>query len=62
MELYSAKKRGATGPQLILEGDAKQITNAIQAERRNASMFGYLVDDVLLILNVFPKWQIQHVN
>jgi hypothetical protein len=53
MELYSDKKKGATVPQLILEGDAKQITDAIQAERLNASMFGYLVDDVLLILNVF---------
>lgn len=49
-------------PHLIVEGDAKQVPDAIQARGKIANMFGQLVDDVLLVLNSFPKWQIQHVN
>lgn len=54
------QERGVS--QLILQGDAKQITDAIQANGRDASSFGQLVDDVLQCLHVFPKWQIRHVN
>ena len=39
------QERGVTQP--ILEGDAKQITDAIQANGRDASRFDQLVDDVL---------------
>lgn len=45
-------------PHIILEGDANQITDAIQAKGRNTSIFDHLVDDVNLFLNVFPKWQV----
>lgn len=47
--------------QLILEGDAKQVTEAIQAEDKNDSMIGHLIDDVRLGLNSIPRWQVHHV-
>lgn len=48
--------------QLIIEGDAKQVTDAVQAQGRNSSMFGQLVEDVLIVLNSLPSWQICHIN
>ena len=46
--------------QMILEGDAKQITDAIQDKGRNSSMIGHLID-VKLCLNALTRWQVNHV-
>lgn len=47
---------------LILEGDAKQKTNAIQDECKNHSLIGHLIDDVKTGLNVYSKWKVEHVH
>jgi ribonuclease HI len=47
---------------LIVEGDAKQVVDAIQLRGWDASNFGQLVDDVLVIVDSFFNWQIQLVN
>ena len=47
---------------LIVEGDAKQVVDTIQLRGRDASNFGQLVDDVLVIVDSFSNWQIQYVN
>jgi ribonuclease HI len=47
--------------QLILEGDAKQIIDAIQAKDRNDSMIGHLIDDVRQCLRCITRWQVNHV-
>ncbi|XP_059456541.1 uncharacterized protein LOC132186577 [Corylus avellana] len=48
--------------QLIVEGVAKQITDAIQDEGQNHSLLGRLIDDVRLGLNAIPKLKVEHVN
>jgi ribonuclease HI len=46
---------------MILEGDAKQIIDAIQEKDRQDSMIGHLIDDVRLSLNNIPEWKVNHV-
>ncbi|XP_059455112.1 uncharacterized protein LOC132185342 [Corylus avellana] len=48
--------------QLILEGDAKQITEAIKDEGQNLSLLGQLIKDVRFGLNAIPMWNVEHVH
>lgn len=48
--------------QIIVEGDAKQVIDAVQASGENSSIFGQLVGDVLVVLNSFTSWKACHVN
>jgi ribonuclease HI len=54
-----AQERGVQ--QLILEGDAKQIIDAIRAKDGNDSMIGHLIDDVRQSLRGISRWQVNHV-
>jgi ribonuclease HI len=47
--------------QLILEGDAKRVIDAIRAQDENDSMIGHLIDDVRCCLRCIPRWQVNHV-
>ena len=47
--------------QLILEGDAKHIIDAIRAKDGNDSMIGHLIDDVRQCLRGISRWQVNHV-
>jgi ribonuclease HI len=47
--------------QMILEGDAKQVTEAIRAKEGNDSMIGHLINDVRQCLKNIPRWQVNHV-
>jgi hypothetical protein len=46
---------------MILEGDAKQIIDAIQEKDKQDSMIGHLIDDVRLSLENIPEWKVDHV-
>ncbi|XP_059454956.1 uncharacterized protein LOC132185163 [Corylus avellana] len=48
--------------QLILEGDAKQIIEAIKDEGQNLSLLGQLIEDVRIGLNAIPMWNVEHVH
>jgi hypothetical protein len=58
-EAIFGKERGVQ--HIVIEGDAKQITDAIHEKGRSFNRIGHLVDDVKLCLNDFPKWQVNHV-
>ena len=47
--------------QLILEGDAKQVIDAIRSTDENDSMIGHLIDDVKQCLRGISRWQVNHV-
>ncbi|XP_059462829.1 uncharacterized protein LOC132191757 [Corylus avellana] len=47
---------------IVIKGDAKQITYAIHEKGLNTSMVGHLIGDVKLNLNIFPRWQVNHVH
>jgi hypothetical protein len=47
---------------IIIESDAKRITIAIQNRGQDTCKFGHLMDDILLLLGLFPSWEICHVK
>ena len=46
---------------VVLEGDAKQIVDAINSSSTSWSRFGHLIDDTRWILKCFPQWKCQFV-
>jgi ribonuclease HI len=44
------------------EGDAKEITNAVNSRTTDWSPIGHLVDDLRLELSKFPTWKMTHVR
>jgi hypothetical protein len=47
---------------IILEGDAKNVTEIVQSGTRNDCKYGQIVDDILMVLNSISHWQIRHIN
>jgi ribonuclease HI len=47
---------------LVVEGDSKVIISAVQNRDASSSRFGYLIDDIVMILDSSPYWQIVHVR
>jgi hypothetical protein len=50
------------GSAIILEGDAKQVVEAINSDVSNVSRFGHLVEDIRLNLKSFPRWRCVFAN
>jgi hypothetical protein len=50
------------GSAIILEGDAKQVVEAINSDVSNVSRFGHLVEDIRLTLKSFPRWRCVFAN
>jgi ribonuclease HI len=47
---------------VVLEGDAKQIVDAVNANSASWSRFGHLIDDTRRILESFSQWKCQFVR
>jgi ribonuclease HI len=47
---------------VVLEGDAKQIVDAVNSSSTWWSRFGHLIDDTRRILESFPQWKCQFVR
>ncbi|XP_059436709.1 uncharacterized protein LOC132169743 [Corylus avellana] len=47
---------------VILEGDAKQVVDAIVSKGNCWSRFGHLVEDTRTVLLAFTEWKCVHIN
>ncbi|XP_059450979.1 uncharacterized protein LOC132181760 [Corylus avellana] len=47
---------------IILEGDAKQVVEAINSDVNNGSRFGHIVEDIRQTLKTFPRWRCAFAN
>ena len=47
---------------VVLEGDAKQIVDAVNSSSTSWSRFGHLIDDTRRFLESFPQWKCQFVR
>jgi ribonuclease HI len=47
---------------ILLEGDALEIVNALLLDDPSWSRYGHLIDDTKLLLQRFCSWEVQHVK
>lgn len=47
---------------IILEGDAKQVVDAINSDVNNGSRLGHIVEDIRQFLKTFLRWHCAFVN
>lgn len=47
---------------MIFEGNALQVVNAVKAESKNLSKFGHIVDGIKIGLRQLRSWKIIHVK
>ncbi|XP_059454987.1 uncharacterized protein LOC132185199 [Corylus avellana] len=50
------------GRAIILEGDAKQVVEAINFDVNNESRYGHIVEDIRQTLQTFSRWRCAFVN
>ncbi|XP_059436088.1 uncharacterized protein LOC132169016 [Corylus avellana] len=48
--------------QILLEGDAKVVVEAVNAVTTDGSTIGHLVDDMKVLLSAFRQWRVQQVG
>ena len=48
--------------EIILEGDSKQVVEAIKAKGPTWCKYGQIVGDTLEVLKAFRSWEIGHVK
>jgi ribonuclease HI len=48
--------------QVILEGDSKQVVQAININGAPRSRFGQVIEDILILLPSYRSWQVKHVK
>jgi ribonuclease HI len=47
---------------LVVEGDSKVIISAVQNREASSSRYGHLIDDLVMLLDSSPGWQMVHVR
>lgn len=47
---------------VILEGDAKQVVDAITGRGSSWSRYGHIVEDIRVMLQAFSSWECVHVS
>lgn len=48
--------------QILLEGDAKVVVEAVNAVTTDGSTIGHLADDMKVLLSAFQQWRVQRVG
>lgn len=48
--------------QFILEGDSKQVVQAITTNGASWSRFGQVIEDIYVLLPIFRSWQVEHIK